>query len=77
MEWTVVVVIVTLTGLIGALVKPLIKWNTSLTENTVAIKTLTSTINRNETQNEKEHGEIWDELGDHDKRISNIERGEH
>lgn len=74
MEWTVVVVIVTLTGLMGALIKPLIKWSTSLTENTVAIKTLTETIRGNETRNEKEHGEIWDELDEHDKRISSIEK---
>ncbi len=73
-EWGVVGVLVVLVGLVAALVKPLIKWNTSLTENTMATMALTETIKANETRNEKEHSEIWDELDEHDKRISNIEK---
>ena len=73
-EWGGVIVIVTLVGLAGALIKPLIKWNTSLTENTMALRAQTETIKCNENRNEKEHGEIWDELGEHDKRISSIEK---
>ena len=72
-EWGVVGVLVVLIGLVGVLVKPLIKWNVSLTENTMATKALTETIKDNETRNEKEHGEIWTELDEHDKRISCIE----
>lgn len=74
-EWGVVGVLVVLVGLVAALVKPLIKWNTSLTENTMALRAQTETIKSNETRNEKEHGEIWTELGEHDKRISCIEKG--
>lgn len=74
-EWGVVGVLVVLVGLVAALVKPLIKWNTSLTENTMALRAQTETIKANETRNEKEHSEIWDELDEHDKRISNIEKG--
>lgn len=73
-EWGVVGVLVVLVGLVAALVKPLIKWNTSLTENTMATMALTETIKANETRNEKEHSEIWDELDEHDRRISNIEK---
>ena len=73
-EWGVVGVLVVLVGLVATLVKPLIKWNTSLTENTMATMALTETIKANETRNEKEHSEIWDELDEHDKRISNIEK---
>ena len=72
-EWGVVSVLVVLIGLVGVLVKPLIKWNVSLAENTLATKALTKTIKDNETRNEKEHGKIWSELGEHDKRISCIE----
>lgn len=72
-EWGVVIVIVTLAGLVGVFIKPLIKWNTSLTENTMATRALTETIKCNETRNEKEHNEIWDELDEHDKRIAHIE----
>ena len=75
MEWTVVTVIVVLIGLVGALIKPLIKWNTSLTENTMALRAQTETIRANETRNKEEHGEIWCELDEHDKRISCIEKG--
>ena len=74
-EWGVVIVIVTLAGLIGAFVKPLLNWNTSLTENTMAIRGLTDTIKGNEARNEKEHNEIWDKLDEHDGRISDIEKG--
>ena len=73
-EWGVVGVLVVLVGLVAALIKPLIKWNTSLTENTMALRAQTETIKANETRNEKEHSEIWDELDEHDKRISNIEK---
>lgn len=73
-EWGVVGVLVVLIGLVGVLVKPLIKWNVSLAENTLATKALTKTIKDNETRNEKEHGKIWSELGEHDKRISCIEQ---
>ena len=73
-EWGVVGVLVVLVGLVATLVKPLIKWNTSLAENTMATMALTETIKANETRNEKEHSEIWDELDEHDKRISNIEK---
>ena len=74
MEWTIVGVIVVLVGLIGAFVKPLIKWNTSLVENTTAIKGLTEAVKGNENRNEKEHGKIWDKLDDHDERINELEK---
>lgn len=76
-EWGVVGVLAVLIGLVGVLVKPLIKWNTSLTENTQATLALTETIKGNEARNEKEHSEIWVELKEHDGRISSIERGGH
>jgi len=78
-EWAVVGVIVVLIGLIGAVVKPLIKWNTSLTENTMAIKGLTDSIKGNEKSNAEEHIAIWEEvekqgdmLNQHDKDIAVI-----
>ena len=46
-----------------------------VTENTMALRAQTETIRANETRNEKEHGEIWTELDEHDKRISCIEKG--
>ena len=74
MEWTVVTVLVVLIGLIAAIVRPLLKWNTNLVENTDAIKNLTETMKSNENRNEKEHGELWNELDKHDGRITELER---
>ena len=78
-EWGVVGVLVVLVGLVAAILSPALKWNTTntkaMTENTMATRALTETIKANETRNEKEHSEIWDELDEHDKRISNIEKG--
>ncbi len=79
MEWTMVGVIVVLIGLIAAVVKPMLAWNTSLTENTVAIKDLTDSIKGNEKSNAEEHIAIWEEvekqgdmLNQHDKDIAVI-----
>jgi hypothetical protein len=72
-EWTVVGVLVVLVGLIAAIVKPLLSWNTNLVENTSAIRALTNVMNANEADNKKEHGEIWDKLGDHDDTINKHE----
>lgn len=73
MEWTVVTVIVVLIGLVGALIKPFIKLNTTLTENTMAIKAHTKTMERYECENKNEHKEIWQELDKHDERITKVE----
>jgi len=73
MEWTIVTVIVVLAGLVGAFMKPLLKWNASIVENTVATRNLTETMRLNEQRNEKEHDDIWDELDRHDERITIIE----
>ena len=64
-EWAVVGVIVVLVGLVGAFVKPLLAWNTNLTENTMAIKGLTDSIKGNEKSNADEHIAMWDELEKH------------
>ncbi len=80
-EWAVVGVIVVMIGLIGAIVKPLIKWNTSLTENTMAIKGLTDSIKGNEQINTEEHNALWcvcdkqgEKLNEHDTRITVLEK---
>ena len=62
MEWTIVGVIVVLIGLVAAITKPLLAWNTNLTENTMAIKCLTDSIKGNEKSNAEEHIAIWNEV---------------
>ena len=65
MEWTIVGVIVVLIGLVAAITKPLLAWNTNLTENTMAIKGLTDSIKGNEKCNADEHIAMWNELEKH------------
>ena len=74
-EWSVVTVLVVLVGLLATLVKPIVKLNTSLEKNTLATEVLTETIKDNEIRNKEEHGEIWEELDEHDRRLSHIEKG--
>lgn len=81
MEWTVVGVLVVLIGLIVSIVRPLLKWNTSLTENTMAIKGLTDSIKGNEQINTEEHNALWsvcdkhgEKLNEHDTRITVLEK---
>ena len=62
MEWTIVGVIVVLIGLVAAITKPLLAWNTNLTENTMAIKGLTDSIKGNEKCNAEEHIALWDSV---------------
>ena len=73
-EWAVVGVIVVLVGLIGAIIKPLLSWNTNLTENTMAIKGLTDAVKGNENDNKKEHCEFRENIGDHETRITVLEK---
>lgn len=82
-EWTIVGVIVVLIGLVGACAKPLLKFNTSIVENTTATKNLTETMKCNENKNQKEHSEIRKNIGkhgetltDHEARIKVIESKE-
>ena len=65
MEWTIVGVVVVLVGLVGAFAKPLLSWNTNLTENTMAIRGLTDSIKGNEKSNADEHLAMRDELEKH------------
>jgi membrane protein required for beta-lactamase induction len=71
-EWGVVGVIVVLFGLIGSLIKPILRWNTSLVENTAAIRGLTNAIKKQDctlAEHEKQ-------LNDHETRIRLIEESE-
>ena len=73
MEWTVVGVIVVLIGLLATLAKPLISLNTSIVKNTMATDSLSKSMERYEADNKAEHGEIRNELEEHDGRISKLE----
>ena len=79
-EWGVVLVLISLAGLIGAVVAPLIKLNTSITTLTV---TMTSTADslkeltqKNTESHRRIHGEIdeqGEKIADHEVRITVLE----
>ena len=72
-EWAVVGVIVTLIGLIAAVVKPLITLNTTLTKLSDSVATLDKNITALTTDNTASHARIWGELDEHDEKLNDHE----
>ena len=79
-EWTVVTVIVVLSGLVISFVKPLISLNGTLTRLTEAVKVLEKDLADISGKNSEAHARLWQKeqeqdarLQDHEKRIAIIE----
>lgn len=82
-EWAVVGVIVVLFGLIVAIVTPLLKLNTSITQLTCAVGVLQKNIECLTTKNTESHTKLWEHnskqdgiIADHEMRIKIIENAE-
>ncbi|MBE6914794.1 MAG: hypothetical protein E7472_07695 [Ruminococcaceae bacterium] len=82
-EWTVVSVLVVLTGLGVSLVKPLLALNGALTRLTDAVGVLERELANISAHNDESHARIWEqerlhdrELRDHEKRILLLEERE-
>jgi len=80
-EWAVVGVIVVLFGLIAAIVTPLLKLNTSITQLTCAVGVLQKNIEGLTTKNSESHTKLWEHnskqdsvIADHETRIQIIEK---
>jgi len=80
-EWTVVTVIVVLSGLVISFVRPLISLNSTLTRLTEAVKVLEKELVSISGKNSEAHARIWKKeqeqdtaLQDHEKRISKMEQ---
>lgn len=80
-EWTIVGVIVTLIGLVTAIIKPLITLNSVITRLTEVVKHLETNLCNLTEKNATSHGQIWEHLGeqdeqlhDHETRLTVIER---
>ena len=69
LEWIVVGVIVTLIGLVTAIVTPMLKLNTSITTLTTKMAQLIAI----QEKNEKKHEGYDNELEDHEIRITVLE----
>lgn len=72
LEWIVVGVIITLIGLITAIVTPMLKLNTSITTLTTKMTQLIAI----QEKNEKKHEGYDNELEDHEIRITMLEKKE-
>jgi hypothetical protein len=73
-EWTVVTVIVVLTGLVVSLVKPLIHLNGTLTRLTEAVKVLERELAAFSGRNSEAHLRLWKKSEEHDARLLRCER---
>lgn len=69
LEWAVVGVLITLIGLVTAIVTPMIKLNTSITTLTTKMSQLVEI----QEKNEKKHEGYDTELEDHEIRITVLE----
>ena len=74
MDWTVIAGVAALVGLIGGIVAPMLKLNTSITQLTVVVNGLAKGFDKLTDKNDDAHKEINEKLDDHETRISIIER---
>lgn len=80
-EWTVVTVIIALTGLVLTVVRPVVNLNTSITRLTDAVGTLQENLKEFTVKNADSHDRLWKHIecqdtviSDHETRITVIEK---
>ena len=73
MDWTVIAGVAALVGLIGGIVAPILKLNTSITQLTVVVNGLARNFEKLTDKNDEAHGKINEKLEDHETRITLIE----
>ena len=80
-EWTIVVVLIALVGLVITILTPAIKLNTSVTKLTTLVDTLNNKLVSMDSNNAESQRRIWNELDehkgtlhDHDIRITVLEK---
>lgn len=81
MEWTVVLVLIALVGLIVSVLTPAIRLNTSVTRLAALVDSLDAKLGSMESSNIQAHRRIWTELegqkaalGGHETRITVLEK---
>ena len=82
-EWTVVTVIVVLSGLVISFVKPLISLNSTLTRLADAVSVLERELKDISDKNREAHARLWEKeaeqdelLQSHELRLSRMEKAE-
>ena len=73
MDWTVIAGVAALVGLIGGIVAPMLKLNTSITQLTVVVNGLAKGFEKLTDKNDCAHEKINEKLDDHETRITLIE----
>ena len=73
MDWTVIAGVAALVGLIGGIVAPILKLNTSITQLTVVVNGLARNFEKLTDKNDDAHEKINEKLDDHETRILIIE----
>ena len=83
MEWTVVVVLIALVGLIISVMTPAIKLNTSVTKLSTLVDSPNAKLSTMESNNADAHRRLWNELDgqketlhQHETRITVLEHRE-
>ena len=81
MEWTVVVVLIALVGLVISVLTPAIKLNTSVTKLSTLVDSLNNKLSAIESNNTEAHRRIWTDLDgqkevlhNHETRITVLEK---
>ena len=68
-EWTVVTVIIAIIGLLGAVMKPLLGLNSTITRLCESVDTLETQLTKIVDKNGEAHARMWQRLEEQDKRI--------
>ena len=69
LNWQVVLALAVILGLIGVIVKPILKLNTTLTMLDMTIKSLQDQLKSFRGDNDKDHDEIFDRLDEHEDTL--------
>ena len=72
-EWTVVSVLVVLTGLLVSVVKPLIQLNSTITRLAAAVEELERNLNRMAAKNSEAHGKLWERSQEQEETLRSHE----
>lgn len=73
MEWEIVGVIVVLIGLLGAIISPILKLNTSITKLTVVVDRLAKDTCSLTDDNKKAHDKLWGKNDEQDETLNRHE----
>lgn len=73
MTWEIVVGIIALVGLIGTFVGAAWKVSNTLATLNATINSLQKTLDEFRNDNKASHGEIYNKLNDHDRRLASLE----